>query len=369
MPAPEILCDIRNHVACITLNRPTALNALSFGMLAELRRMLELCARNPQVRAILLQGAGDKAFCAGGDIRELYRSLKEAGPLHHEFFVLEYTLDYLLHCYPKPFIALMDGVTMGGGMGLAQASRLRIVGERTRLAMPEVSIGLFPDVGASYFLSRLSGGIGSYVALSGLSMGGADAVCSGLADAYLSPPAIAALLDDLASLTWSTDWSADVRAFVEDRKAPVPAAAIEALRPAIDTHFSLGKPAAILASLDSESRDEYAAWAVRTAQVLRSRSPTMLSVTAEQLRRARSMTLAECFRMELGMVQRCFEHGDFVEGIRAVIVDKDNAPRWTPDRLAAVTDASVQLFFCERWSGVNHPLASLERAALTHTTG
>ena len=150
----EILCEIRNRVAFITLNRPAALNALSYEMIVELRALLKRCAADAEIRAVLLKGAGDKAFCAGGDIRSLYQSFKDSGTLHRDFFIAEYPLDYLLYSYPKPYIALLDGITMGGGMGLAQASTLRIVGERTRIAMPEVGIGLFPDVGASYFLSR-----------------------------------------------------------------------------------------------------------------------------------------------------------------------------------------------------------------------
>jgi enoyl-CoA hydratase/carnithine racemase len=168
----EILSETANHVAFITLNRPEALNALSYEMITELRKVLQACAKDDGVRAIVLQGAGDKAFCAGGDIRALYQSFKDSGKLHHDFFVAEYSLDYRLHTYPKPYVALIDGITMGGGMGLAQGSTLRVVGERTRIAMPEVGIGLFPDVGASYFLSRLPGSLGPYLALTGVRFAG-----------------------------------------------------------------------------------------------------------------------------------------------------------------------------------------------------
>jgi enoyl-CoA hydratase/carnithine racemase len=163
--AREILCEISNHIAFITLNRPEALNALSLDMIIELRSLLDGYAADPQIHAVLIKGAGGKAFCAGGDIRALYQSFKNSGSLHREFFLREYPLDYLLYAYPKPYAVLMDGITMGGGMGLAQGSTLRIVGERTRIAMPEVAIGFFPDVGASYFLSRLPGAIGVYLAL------------------------------------------------------------------------------------------------------------------------------------------------------------------------------------------------------------
>src|SRR5450631_2878675 len=172
----EVLSEIRNHIAFVTLNRPDALNVLSLSMLGALRKTLGDHAVDPEVHAVLVRGAGDKAFCAGGDIRALYQSYQESASLHREFFITEYALDYLLYSYSKPYAVLMDGITMGGGMGLAQGSTLRIVGEHTRIAMPEVAIGFFPDVGASYFLSRLPGCLGSYLALTGVQVRGADAV-------------------------------------------------------------------------------------------------------------------------------------------------------------------------------------------------
>jgi enoyl-CoA hydratase/carnithine racemase len=361
--AAEILCEIRNHVAIITLNRPSALNALSFAMLGELRKLLTRCASEATIRAILLRGAGEKAFCAGGDIRALYQSFKEGGRLHHEFFATEYPIDYVLYSYPKPYIAVLDGITMGGGMGLAQGSILRIAGERTRVAMPEVGIGLFPDVGASYFLSRLPGCLGLYLALTGAQIRGADALYARLADVFLPPQAIASLMDDLSSLAWSDNHHDDVRRLIHEHAAQgLPAPALSVLRPAIDLHFSLGSVTQILASLEAEVRSEYADWAQQTAKLMRNRSPTMMSVTLAQLERGKTLSLADCFRMEIGMVEQCFEQGDFIEGVRALIIDKDNSPRWTPSRVEDVTDASVQAFFRERWSQHTHPLADIERS-------
>jgi len=363
--SPEILSETINHVAFITLNRPAALNALSFEMITELRRVLQRCASDDAVRAILLQGAGDKAFCAGGDIRALYQSFKESGKLHHDFFVAEYSLDYLLHTYPKPYVALIDGITMGGGMGLAQGSTLRIVGERTRIAMPEVGIGLFPDVGASYFLSRLPECLGPYLALTGVQVRGGDAVYARLADVFLPPEGIDALAADFAAMRWTNDSVLDVRTVIHARAAHgLPAPSLSVLRPAIDCHFAHATVPEILKSLEGESRSEYADWAQQTAKLMRSRSPTMLSVARSQLQRGKSMELADCFRMELGMVEQCFEQGDFIEGIRALLIDKDNSPRWKPTRLDEVTDASVEAFFRERWRGVNHPLGDLRRTSI-----
>jgi len=359
MSEAEVLCEERNHVAVITLNRPAALNALSLDMIFELRTLLERCAADDGVHAVLLRGAGEKAFCAGGDIRALYESFKHSGSLHHEFFAAEYPLDYLLHRFPKPYIALLDGITMGGGMGLAQGSRHRIVGERTRMAMPEVGIGLFPDVGGSYFLSRLPGALGTYLALTGVPIRGADSVYAHLADAYLTPASLAALESVLATVAWTHDHEDDVRRLVTAHASEPPPAPLRSLRSAIDVHFAQPTVAAVFASLERETSGEHAEWAQQTLKIMRSRSPTMLAVALQQLQRGKSLDLASCFRMELGMVQQCFEQGDFVEGVRALIIDKDNAPRWNPGRLDDVTDASVEAFFKERWHGAAHPLANL----------
>jgi enoyl-CoA hydratase/carnithine racemase len=357
----EVLCEISNHIAFITLNRPEALNALSLDMLLRLRTLLGESAADPEVHAVLLQGAGDRAFCAGGDIRALYQSFKSAGSLHRQFFLTEYPLDYALHSYPKPYIVVMDGITMGGGMGIAQGSTLRVVGERTRIAMPEVAIGFFPDVGASYFLSRLPGALGIYLALTGAQIRGADALYCHLADVYLTPQAIASLTKDLSKLDWSDDRANDLRRFIHARAAQgLSAPSLSRLRIGIDSHFLHPTVRAILASLDAETNAEYSDWARQTAELMRSRSPTMLCVTLRQLQRGKTMSLGACLRMELSMAQQCLEQGDFIEGVRALLIDKDNAPRWTPNRIEDVTDSMVDVFFRSRWTAAGHPLSILE---------
>jgi enoyl-CoA hydratase/carnithine racemase len=356
----EVLSEVRNHIAFITLNRPAALNALSLDMVRQLRATLSGHAADPKVRAVLVRGAGDRAFCAGGDLRALYQSFKSSRSIHREFFVSEYSLCYALYSYPKPYVVLMDGITMGGGMGIAQGSSLRIAGERTRLAMPEVAIGFFPDVGASYFLSRLPGALGVYLALTGLQIRGADALYCQLADVYLPPEAIASLADDLAALNWSEEPSAELRRFVHARAAlGLHAPTLSLLRPGIDAHFSGATVPAILASLDAETRPEYADWAEQSARLMRSRSPTMLCVTLRQLQRGKDMSLGACFRMELGLAQQCLEQGEFIEGVRALIVDKDS-PHWNPNRIEDVSDAAVDAFFRNRWSAATHPLANMD---------
>jgi enoyl-CoA hydratase/carnithine racemase len=357
----EVLSEIRNHVAFVTLNRPEALNALSLGMIMRLRTLFSEFSTDPEVYAVLIKGAGEKAFCAGGDIRALYKSFKNAGSLHNEFFAAEYPLEYLLYSYPKPYVALLDGITLGGGMGISQGSALRIVGERTQMAMPEVAIGFFPDVGGSYFLSRLPGMLGRYLALTGLKINAADALYSQLADIYLPPAAIASTATELSELRWGNDRFADLQRFLQARAAaPKSSPTLPVLREAIDLHFSKASVAAILSSLESETRSAYAAWADETVKLMRSRSPTLLSVTLRQLQRGASMSLADCFRMELGMAAHSFEQGDFLEGVRAVLMDKDNRPRWQPGRIEDVTESMIDAWFSERWRGAEHPLAALE---------
>jgi enoyl-CoA hydratase/carnithine racemase len=328
MPDDELLVEIRAGVATVTLNRPAALNALTLGMLKTLAARLDQWEKDEGVRMVVLRGAGEKAFCAGGDVRALYESFKSGKRGHQEFFEIEYALDYRIHTYPKTVVALMDGIVMGGGMGISQGAKVRIVGDRTRMAMPETAIGLFPDVGGSYFLSRLPGALGVYLGLAGATLRAADAIYCGLADVTVGAPA---------------------------------ASEIESLRPAIDLHFGRDSVAAIIASLESEKRPEFRDWTVKMLDALAKKSPTMLAVTLEQLRRGAELSLADCFRMELNLIHACFEQGDFLEGVRALIVDKDNQPRWRPGRLTDVTQQSIAAFFAPRWPAAQHPLATIDK--------
>ena len=329
----ELLVAIDSGVATVTLNRPAAHNALSFAMLVALREHLDAWERDDSVQAIVFRGAGDRAFCAGGDVRALYQAFKDGGAAPLRYFEVEYALDLRIHRYPKPITALLDGIVMGGGMGLSQGAAVRVVGTRTRMAMPETAIGLFPDVGGSFFLSRLPGRLGLYLGLVGPTIGAADALYCGLADVYLD--------------------RADVERFVpgverEAGKTRIPGGELEALRPAIDEHFAQPGVAAILDSLARETRGPYRPWAQATREALLKRSPTMLEVTFEQLRRGATLSLEDCFAMELGLVERSFEHGDFLEGIRALLVEKDNRPRWNPPTLPEVTRERVNRFFTPR---------------------
>jgi enoyl-CoA hydratase/carnithine racemase len=357
----EITVDIRNRVAHLTLNRPQALNALSYEMVLAMATLFTRWATDPTVNAIVMRGAGEKSFCAGGDIRALRESALQGGTLHHDFFIDEYRLDYQLHRYVKPVICLLDGIVMGGGMGISQGSGFRIVGPKTKMAMPETGIGLFPDVGGSYFLSRSR--VGHYLGLTGQMIKASDALYAGLADRFMTTDAIAALLEQLDSHKWTAKPANDVAALIDaNATAPTEPPTLAPVQIAIDRHFAPQKSVAeMIASLASETDPNLQPWTAKTAALLQTRSPTLLEVTRRQLNRGSKMTLAECFRMELGIVYHCFEHGDLMEGIRAVILDKDNQPRWNPPTLDALDADAVAAFFAPRWQNQDHPLANLEQ--------
>ena len=355
---PEALFDVVNGVGIATLNRPRQLNALSYPMIVALGAQLETWAQDEAIRAVVLRGAGPKAFCAGGDIRALYDSYRDGTPLHRRFFIDEYTLDYRLHRYPKPLVALMDGVVMGGGMGLAQAAHLRIVTERSRVAMPETGIGLVPDVGASHFLSKLPVQLALYLGLTGVTIGAADALLCGLADAAVDSGTLATLEQTLAGITWGRDVLADLRhALVREPVTSAADAPLLQVLPALLRHFPAHATLPeILAGLACQDDPLYTAWATRTIDVLRTRSPLSACATRELLLRGRRMDLADCFRMELAVVVNTFSQGDFIEGVRALIVDKDNAPRWRTTSYEAVAPDDVQALFRPWWAPGEQPL-------------
>jgi enoyl-CoA hydratase/carnithine racemase len=356
----ELLTEVRNGVATVTLNRPAALNALTLGMLNGLTECMAGWAKDNRVKIVVIRAAGDKAFCAGGDVRALYEGFKAGRSDLLDFFVIEYALDYHIHMSAKPVVAVMDGIVMGGGMGLGQGAALRIVGDRTRMAMPETTIGLFPDVGGSYFLSRTPGKLGNYLGLVGPTLRAADAIYAKLADAYFSPDALATLHAELETAARSADPRGTIKNITQRRssKPPTPAELLP-LRTAIDTHFGRVDVGGIVRSLEAITDPALYEWRDKTLAALEKRSPTMLAVTLEQIARGKEMNLADVFRMELGMVQAALEHGDFIEGIRALLIDKDNAPKWTPPGISQIKAAAVARFFERRWPADQHPLKDL----------
>ena len=363
--AVDVLTEVRGQVGFVTLNRPQALNALSLGMIRSLTKCLLAWRGDPQVKAVAIRGVSKSgpfaAFCAGGDIRFFHQAALAGNPELEDFFTEEYSLNHLIHGYPKPFIAFMDGIVMGGGMGIAQGATTRIVTQRTKMAMPETNIGLFPDVGGGYFLSRCPGHAGEWLALTGEVIGAAQAMAFGLADVCFDPNQLVSAWDTLAELDMHAPQALD--AWIAGYCIPAGVVAGE-LTAQIDCYFSLTSVPAILAAL--EAADD--AWAQHTAATLRKRSPLMLHVVLAQIRRARGLSLGDDLRMERDMVRHCFNtwhlgrmgvNSETVEGIRALAVDKDQQPKWQPAAVDGVTDVMVEPFFASPWPPWAHPLRNL----------
>ncbi|MBW8829434.1 MAG: enoyl-CoA hydratase/isomerase family protein [Burkholderiales bacterium] len=358
-----VKAEKRCNVGVITLNRPNALNALSLSMIRDVTASLLEWRDDAEVVAVVLKGATQEgkgvAFCAGGDIRFFYQAALDGDPRLEDFFTEEYTLNHLIHTYPKLTVALMDGIVMGGGMGLSQGAAIRVVTERSKLAMPETNIGLFPDVGGGYFLSRCEGRIGEYLALTGQVAGAGDAIALGLADFFVPSGGLAALVETLCDQPMES--GAQVHASVVTHTQPMPSVQWTAQREAIDLHFAGDDMRAIFDSLQGDSSD----WAAATLATLRKRSPLMMAVTLEQVRRARTMDLADDLRMERDIVRHSFHlrpgvASETVEGIRALSVDKDHAPRWNPARIEDVKREDVEAYFASPWPAHAHPLRMLD---------
>ncbi|MCY1261252.1 MULTISPECIES: enoyl-CoA hydratase/isomerase family protein [Pseudomonas] len=343
-----VLASVRNRVGHLTLNRPSALNTLDLPMVRLLCRHLWAWEQDPQIVAVTIRGAGEKAFCAGGDIRMLYDSYKAGDNQHELFLEQEYALDEYLHGYTKPVLALLDGFVLGGGMGLAQAASLRVITERTRMGMPEVGIGFFPDVGGSYFLPRLPGELGTYLGITGCQVRAADALYANLADYYLPSERLAELDACLDHLNWTAAPDEDLQDLLADMATErLAGSELKACRQAIDEYFALPDVPAIRTALQREQRPELQDWAEQTVKLLDSRSPLAMATTLELLRRGRYLSLAECFALELHLDYQWFDKGDLMEGVRALIIDKDKRPRWNPPTLAELEPARVQAFFNE----------------------
>ncbi|OYU09413.1 MAG: crotonase [Pseudomonas sp. PGPPP1] len=342
----EVLADVRNHIGHLTLNRPAGLNAITLDMVRSLTRQLQAWADDPAVYAVVLRGAGEKAFCAGGDIRSLYDSFKSGDTLHQDFFVEEYALDLLIHHYRKPVLALMDGFVLGGGMGLVQGADLRVVTERSRLAMPETAIGYFPDVGGSYFLSRIPGELGTYLGVTGVQIRAADALYCGLADWYIDSAKLDDLNQKLDRLHWHDSPLKDLQGLLAKLAVQqLPDAPLAALRPAIDHVFALPDVPSIVEQLQAVTVADSHEWAVTTANLMQTRSPLAMAVTLQMLRRGRRLPLEQCFALELYLDRQWFERGDLIEGVRALIIDKDKTPRWNPPTLDGLDASHVESFF------------------------
>ncbi len=321
------------RVGRIVLNRPQALNALDLAMIRACTRALTEWRDDPHVHGVVIEGAGDRAFCAGGDVRAL-RQYELDGEHHNAetFFREEYELNLMIATYPKPYVALIDGICMGGGIGLSVHAPYRVATEHAAFAMPETAIGFFPDIGATFFLPRLPGEIGTYLGLTGLRMQGADAVHAGLATHFTPRAELPALSHALAE---------DGPAALGCHAAPLPAFSLASQRAAIDRCFGADSMREIVQRLEA-SGDE---WAARTLAALRAVSPSALCWTLEALRRGANLTLPQCQSAELALTRTTMRHPDFAEGVRAMVVDKDRKPRWQPARIEEVEPAETATMF------------------------
>ena len=321
------------RVGRILLNRPKALNAIDLPMIRACARALDAWRDDPHVHAVVIEGAGDRAFCAGGDIRAL-RQYELDGEHHRAeaFFREEYELNLAIATYPKPYIALIDGICMGGGIGVSVHAPYRVATEHAAFAMPETAIGFFPDIGATFFLPRLPGEIGTYLGLTGARAQGADAVHAGLATHFTPRAALPALSRALAE---------DGPSALGPHVAPLSAFSLAPHRAAIDHCFGADSVAGIVHRLEGVGD----AWAAAALQTLRSVSPSALCWTLEALRRGADLTLPQCQAAELALTRTAMRHPDFAEGVRAMVVDKDRNPRWEPARIEDVDPAAIAAMF------------------------
>lgn len=330
----EVLFSRVGSAGLITLNRPKALNALTLNMVRLIHPQLNEWARDPAIRLVMIEGAGEKGFCAGGDIRALHDWGKAGARDAYDFYREEYRLNTAIKRYPKPYVALMDGITMGGGVGMSVHGSHRVATERLVFAMPETGIGLIPDVGGTYFLPRLPGQIGMYLALTGERLKAADACHAGIADLFVEGHRLEALKIALGE-------GQNVDSVLVGFKSDPGEAPLKTQRAVIDRHFGGESVAAILASLKSDGSE----WALAMAHLIEAKSPTCEIVAHRQLRLGARLSFEECMAVDFRLTSRCMQGHDFYEGVRAVIIDKDQAPKWQPPTLAEVSGASVDAYF------------------------
>jgi enoyl-CoA hydratase len=347
----EILLGHEGGIATLMINRPKALNALTLDNYRRFVPSLDAWAEDPSIHAVVVRGAGERAFCAGGDVRAVYeagRGINGDRDLPAVFFREEYELIRRIHHFPKPYIAIIDGITMGGGAGISVNGAYRIATERTLFAMPETAIGLFPDVGATRFLNRCPGHVGRYLGLTGARLEAADALYCGFTTHFVPHERVTELVEGLGRLAWETgsergQIDAALTRFAKD-PGPAPLAA---LRSAIDRCFAGGTVEEILDALAAESiaGGADAGWAAEARAGLLTKSPTSLKITLRQLIIGRDYDLEAALALEYRLTQHVMAAHDFYEGVRAMLIDKDQDPRWRPATLVEVSDDIVESYF------------------------
>ncbi|GAB4512078.1 MAG: enoyl-CoA hydratase/isomerase family protein [Roseibium sp.] len=336
----DILFERRGKAGFVTLNRPKALNALSHAMVSALADQLARWSEDPEVAHVVVTGAGGKAFCAGGDIRSIYDA-RQAGETEGlaGFFRDEYLLNAQIKAYPKPYIALIDGIVMGGGVGVSVHGSHRVGSENTLFAMPETGIGFFPDVGGTFFLPRMPRKSGVYCALSAGRLKQGDALATGVLTHAVSAA-------DLEALAVALETADDIDALAPHLVAPRPGPVVENLD-LIEAAFSAETVAEILSRLDASSHE----FAARTAAAIRDKSPTSVLIALEQMKRGGTLSFNECMKLEYRVVSRILEGTEFYEGIRAVLVDKDQDPKWSPPQFSQVDTEDLASYFGEPADG------------------
>jgi enoyl-CoA hydratase/carnithine racemase len=359
------------RIGIATLNAPKTLNGLSLAMAHLLDAQLAHWAGDDGIAVVVLQGAGEKAFCAGGDLHGLYRSMVEfrdsgardisENAYASEFFAVEYRLDHRIHTYSKPILCWGHGIVMGGGIGLMSGASHRVVSERSKLAFPEITVGLYPDVGGSWLLNRAPGRSGLFLALTGALLNPGDAIHAGLADACLPEASRGEVFDALLAETWAHDGAhAQLDALLARFAVPAPAGPLQrhaALVDAACVHADLDAIVAAIQAIDAGDD----AWLQAAQTTLAAGSPGSARLGFELQRRAASLSLADTFRLEYTVSLHCAAHGDFAEGIRALLIDKDRQPHWNPATLAEATPTWAERFFTAPWAADAHPLADLGR--------
>ncbi|MEA2823831.1 MAG: enoyl-CoA hydratase [Alphaproteobacteria bacterium] len=333
MDSRDILLSHEGALGHITLNRPKALNALTHGMCASILAQLHDWAREPGVNAVLIDAVPGRAFCAGGDLRAIYETGKKDDGTAQAFFTTEYRMNAAVKHFSKPYVALIDGIVMGGGVGVSVHGSHRVASENALFAMPEAGIGLFPDVGGSYFLPRLPGELGMYLALTGARIGPSDMVYTGIATHFIPAAKFAAIAPRLKQ-------GEAVDSALESLKEDPGPAGLADHRAQIDRVFSASSVEAVLERLGKEGT-----WGKETATLLAANSPTSLKLTFRQMREGRSLDFDSCMRMEYRLTNRVLKGHDFYEGVRVTLIDKGERPNWQPPTLAAVSDAAISPFF------------------------
>lgn len=337
----EIIFEKKGELGVVTLNRPKALNALTHEMAIALDAKLIEWADDASISAVLIKGTGEKAFCAGGDIVKLYNEGKAGGDYPKHFYHDEYVCNARVKHFPKPYIAFIDGIVMGGGVGVSVHGSHRIATEKTMFAMPETGIGLFPDVGGTFFLPRCPGKIGMYLGMTGDRLKAADSIYAGIATSYVSSADLEALENSLASMSFSDNPHQDIDQLIAVYAGDAGEAKLASIADKINQHFAHETAETVFASLAGDE-DE---WAQKTLKGLKGKSPTSMKLTMRQIMEGAKSEFDECMKLEWRMVNRIIKGVDFYEGTRALLIDKDQSPKWSPATLEEVSPEDIDAYF------------------------